>query len=239
MKTLKIIFLSTSWFERKVVLEFTDGSQNIQFQYLNLAQVIPCSPQINRAWLYFFDFEKQVNKWLNYPHGDLTLFYYVCLPCADCSFPSSLFHTSQNSLSFSVIVLGLQKSSSVTVKLAIAPLCVCVDTIWCPHKHWWLSGNSRSFSLPASPQVLPEWRAGIRRFRVSTKMPRSRQRWRRPRATIKRRQQRLHLCSPALCAGWVSTVALFFVLFVFFHGEQQQFPELFMKPSRVLRSGRS
>lgn len=63
VKTLKIIFLSTSWFERKVVVEFIDGSQNIQFQYLNLAQVIPCSPQINRAWLYFFDFEKQVNKW--------------------------------------------------------------------------------------------------------------------------------------------------------------------------------
>lgn len=48
-----------------------------------------------------------------------------------------------------------------------------------------------------------KWHVGIRRFSLSSEMPKNRQSRRKPKATIRRVQPRLHWCSPALCAGWV------------------------------------
>lgn len=52
-------------------------------------------------------------------------------------------------------------------------------------------------------QIVIKWHVGIRRFSLSSEMPKNRQSRRKPRATIRRPQPRQRWCSPALCARWV------------------------------------
>lgn len=52
-------------------------------------------------------------------------------------------------------------------------------------------------------QIVIKWHVGIRRFSLSSEMPKNRQSRRKPKAMIRKLQPRQHWCSPALCAGWV------------------------------------
>lgn len=75
----------------------------------------------------------------------------------------------------------------------------CRSIIKCPLKFKLYSPLDFSSSF----SVL-KWRVGIRRFSLSSEMPKNRQSRRKPKATIRRAQPRLRWCSPARCAGWVS-----------------------------------
>lgn len=52
-------------------------------------------------------------------------------------------------------------------------------------------------------QIVIKWHVGIRRFSLSSEMPKNRQSRRKPKAMIRKLQPRQRWCSPALCAGWV------------------------------------
>lgn len=61
------------------------------------------------------------------------------------------------------------------------------------------------FAVPdfSSSLSVLKWHVDIRRFSLSSEMPKNRQSRRKPKVMIRRLQPRLHWCSPALCAGWV------------------------------------